>query len=246
MPFKSNKLELASTSAAKSRSKYSALIADRDSMSSQLLADVLSQTRDYEATAVTPCDLLRSLENHEVGLVVVSSDSRSKPGNDFDLACAIAKVHPKTAIVVLLDQPSRAAVLGAFRAGARGVFSRHQPMAELLECIKHVCEGFIWAGRAESTFLLEAFKSIPAPIFSVASGVQPLTMRELQVSRKAAEGKTNKAIAAELRLSEHTVKNYLFRTFEKLGVSSRIELLFYLTVQGHTFGETKVDPQLES
>jgi len=37
-------------------------------------------------------------------------------------------------------------------------------------------------------------------------------------------------------LSEHTVKNYLFRAFEKLGVSSRVELLFYLTIRGHTFG----------
>ncbi len=205
-------------------------------MSSQLLADVLSQTRDYEAAAVAPGDLLKSLENREVGLVVISSDSKSKPGNDFDLAFAIASLHPKTAIVVLLDQPSRAAVIGAFRAGARGVFSRHQPMAELLECIRQVREGFIWAGRAESTFLLEAFKSIPAPVVSAANGVQPLTMRELQVVRKAAEGKTNKAIAAELRLSEHTVKNYLFHVFEKLGVSSRIELLFYLTIQGHNFG----------
>lgn len=48
------------------------------------------------------------------------------------------------------------------------------------------------------------------------------------------------AIARELRLSEHTVKNYLFKAFEKLGVSSRIELLFYLTActQGLAMGRT--------
>ena len=44
------------------------------------------------------------------------------------------------------------------------------------------------------------------------------------------------AIARELRLSEHTVKNYLFKAFEKLGVSSRIELLFYLTMRGQAVG----------
>jgi hypothetical protein len=48
-------------------------------------------------------------------------------------------------------------------------------------------------------------------------------------------------IASELNLSEHTVKNYLFRAFEKLGVSSRIELLFYLTMRGHTFDGAKGD-----
>jgi DNA-binding NarL/FixJ family response regulator len=63
----------------------------------------------------------------------------------------------------------------------------------------------------------------------------------------AAKGKTNKAIASELGLSEHTVKNYLFRAFDKLGVSSRVELLFYLTLRGHTFSGTKsevVSPDL--
>ncbi len=125
-------------------------------------------------------------------------------------------------VVVLLDPPSRAGAIGGFRAGARGVFSRHQPTAELLECISKFARVYFGAGRAEWTFLLEPFKSIPAPIVSAAIGVQPLTMRELKVVRKAEEYKTNKAIGADLRLSEHTVKNYLFHTFEKPGVSSSI------------------------
>jgi DNA-binding NarL/FixJ family response regulator len=60
-----------------------------------------------------------------------------------------------------------------------------------------------------------------------------LSLRELQVVKGAARGKTNKVIASDLGLSEHTVKNYLFRAFEKLGVSNRVELLFYLTLRGH-------------
>jgi two-component system nitrate/nitrite response regulator NarL len=55
----------------------------------------------------------------------------------------------------------------------------------------------------------------------------------------AATGKTNKVIAAELGLSEHTVKNYLFRSFEKIGVSNRVELLFYLTLRGHSLGPAR-------
>ena len=55
-----------------------------------------------------------------------------------------------------------------------------------------------------------------------------LDVYKRQVVHCAARGKTNKAIASELCLSEHTVKNYLFKAFEKLGVSSRVELLFYL------------------
>jgi DNA-binding NarL/FixJ family response regulator len=57
----------------------------------------------------------------------------------------------------------------------------------------------------------------------------------------AAVGKTNKTIASELGLSQHTVKNYLFRTFEKLGVSSRVELLFYFTTHRHSFGSPRAE-----
>jgi DNA-binding NarL/FixJ family response regulator len=49
------------------------------------------------------------------------------------------------------------------------------------------------------------------------------------VAQSAAAGKTNKQIAGELGLSEHTVKNYLFRVFEKLGISTRVELLLRLS-----------------
>ena len=69
-------------------------------------------------------------------------------------------------------------------------------------------------------------------------------MRELQVVKCAARGKTNKVIARELGLSEHTVKNYLFRAFEKLGVSNRVELLFYLTQRGHNLGANQHQPAL--
>jgi DNA-binding NarL/FixJ family response regulator len=213
-------------------------------MSSQLLAETLVHSHNYEASAVLPSELLNSLQGRDIGLVVLGSDLKSRPGSEFDLAIAVARNHPKTAIVILLDQPTRTSVISAFRSGARGVFSRQQPMSELLDCIEHVSRGSIWAGRTESTYLLEAFRSIPAPVISAANNTQPLTARELQVVRRAAQGKTNKAIAKELGLSEHTIKNYLFRTFEKLGVSSRIELLFYLTMQGQIFSDPKADDEL--
>ena len=73
----------------------------------------------------------------------------------------------------------------------------------------------------------------------MAGDSKSLTKRELQVVQCAARGKPNKVIASELFLSEHTVKNYLFRAFEKLGVSSRVELLFHLTMQGQSLAPSK-------
>lgn len=216
-------------------------IVDRDSMSSDLLSSALCRDRRCQAAAIQPTDLLGTLATSEVDLVVVGVDLNSKSGSGFDLANAVCRAHPKIYVVMLMNQTTHELVINAFRSGARGVFSRQQPMTEFLDCIEHVGKGFIWAGREETNSLLEAFKSIPAPNVLTAGDSPSLTVRELQVVQCAAKGMTNKTIASELRLSEHTVKNYLFRAFEKLGVSSRVELLFYLTIRGHTFRTTKSD-----
>jgi DNA-binding CsgD family transcriptional regulator len=67
-----------------------------------------------------------------------------------------------------------------------------------------------------------------------ASGVS-LSKREQDVVRCVAEGLTNREIAGRLTLTEHTVKNYLFRIFDKLGVSSRVEVVLYAFNLGRSF-----------
>lgn len=59
-----------------------------------------------------------------------------------------------------------------------------------------------------------------------------LTPREEPVVALVAEGLGNRQIARELNLSEHTIKTYLFRIFEKLGISSRVELVLYTVNNG--------------
>jgi DNA-binding CsgD family transcriptional regulator len=54
-----------------------------------------------------------------------------------------------------------------------------------------------------------------------------LTPRERDVVRLTAEGMRNQEISVKLNLSEHTVRNYLLRIFDKLGISSRVELVLY-------------------
>jgi DNA-binding CsgD family transcriptional regulator len=54
-----------------------------------------------------------------------------------------------------------------------------------------------------------------------------LSRREVEVVRCVAEGLSNREIAQRLGLTEHTVKNYLFRIFDKLGVSKRVEVVLY-------------------
>jgi two-component system, NarL family, nitrate/nitrite response regulator NarL len=220
---------------------FHAVIVDRDSMSGDLLANALLQDKQCKAVTTQPAELLRSLSLRQIDLVVISAEVQAHGGDGFSLAATVGRSYPNVGIVILLHTTTYESVIKAFRSGARGVFSRQQPITEFFDCVEHVRKGYIWAGKEETTSLVEAFKSIPTFNLVSARDHPTLTSRELQVVHAAAKGKTNKAIANELNLSEHTIKNYLFRAFEKLGVSSRVELLFYLTLQRHIFGAASED-----
>jgi two-component system nitrate/nitrite response regulator NarL len=220
---------------------FCALIVDRDPMTGSLLAGALVRDLGCDALAIRSSNLLNTLNTRDCQLVAISADLNGKQGLGFDLIKAVSSAHPGVPVLLLLDQPSQEAVVNGFRSGARGVFCRQQSMPEFLDCVEHVRNGFIWAGKEEASFLLNMLKSIPAPVDLTSDNVSLLTSREAQVVRHAATGKTNKAIASEMSLSEHTIKNYLFRAFEKLGVSSRVELIFYLTTRGHSFSPLEVE-----
>ncbi len=210
-------------------------------MSSDLLATALTRDRNFHASGVRSVDLLDCIADGISTLVVIGADLNFDTKNGFDLAQTLHRTHPSVPIVILLNQSTHDSVVSAFRSGARGVFSRHQPVSEFLDCVEHVCKGFIWAGAQETTLLLDAFSWAPSPDITMGNKTASLSLRELQVVKGAARGKTNKVIASDLGLSEHTVKNYLFRAFEKLGVSNRVELLFYLNLRDPGLGEGQSD-----
>jgi two-component system nitrate/nitrite response regulator NarL len=224
------------TSETDATPEFRVLIVDRDSMSSHLLATVLCQERNIRASAVQSADLLRHLDVKRADMVIIGAEVNQ---DEFELTQTVSRAHPSVLIVMLLNHSTRDSVLNAFRSGARGVFPRQRPIADLLDCVERVRNGYIWAAEQETTLLLDAIRSFLTPNLSPSTESLPLTSRQKQVVQSAARGKTNKVIAGELGLSEHTVKNYLFRAFERLGVSSRAELLFYLTMRGQTFGSTR-------
>jgi two-component system, NarL family, nitrate/nitrite response regulator NarL len=211
------------------------LVTDRDCMSSQLLAEALGRYR-YEAAAIVSSDLLAGVKARKAQVVVIGADLHSAPDRGFELASTVHKADPEIVIVMLVDQIDRESVINAFRSGAHGVFYRRRSVTEFLECVDHVSRGGIWTDKTQTVYLLEVFQNIPCPSASSFGTSPSLTRRELDVVKCAARGQTNKTIARELTLSEHTVKNYLFRAFEKLGVSSRVELVFYLMTNENGFG----------
>jgi len=101
----------------------------------------------------------------------------------------------------------------------------------LTRCVHRVHEGQLWINGAQLEFLLQTLAQAPATRIVDTRGTNLLSKREQDVVRWLAEGNTNREIALKLKISANTVKNYLFHIFNKLGVSSRVEVVIYAASQ---------------
>ena len=141
--------------------------------------------------------------------------------------------HPEIAKVLLVETCDRELALSAFRSGARGIFAIAEANLRLLcKCLLRVAGGQIWANTEQLNYVMDLVSEVPSLRVLNSRGRSLLTPREEQVVALVAEGLGNPQIAAELNLSQHTIKKYLFRIFEKLGVSTRVELVLYAVKNG--------------
>jgi DNA-binding NarL/FixJ family response regulator len=164
-----------------------------------------------------------------IDVAVISHNLDNQPGHGTEVLREMRALRPQIKGVILLDSSVPQEVLECFRAGARGIFSKQERLESLCQCIRSVHEGQIWARSVDLDHALEALATAPLVRATNHKGIELLSVRERQVIQHVAGGMSNREIALALHLSPHTVKNYLFRIFDKLGVSSRTELL-YLTM----------------
>jgi DNA-binding NarL/FixJ family response regulator len=204
------------------------LVADNSHIHSQLLAEALRRDPALQvAGAVSRSrDLLEAARASDPQVAVISSNLDEEPLRGLELLRELRSTRSEFRAIILLDSSKREVVVEAFRAGARGVFSRQESLETLCKCVRCVHEGQIWANSEQLLFAVEALAASPTLRAVGANGLSLLSKREMDVVRCLAEGLTNREIAERLGLSQHTIKNYLFRVFDKLGVSSRLELLF--------------------
>jgi DNA-binding NarL/FixJ family response regulator len=200
-------------------------------MSAHLIADGLTRGRNdivVVALSNSSAETIRELEKSQPDIALISAHLNDGRRRGYHVLQYLQMLSPKTAAIMLIPDSERDLVVDAFRGGAKGVFCRLQPIKLLPKCIRTVHEGQIWADTQNLAFILEFLTQLkPLRLIKPGGGMTRLTPRESEVVHLLADGLSTREISQKLALTEHTIRNYLSAIYDKLGVSSRVELALY-------------------
>ncbi len=211
--------------------RVSVFIADADLMSAQLLAGELARGKqDINVVGVSndSAEAIRELEKRQPDIALINTRLGDGQMMGYRVLQSLPITCPKTAAIMMIPVSDREMVIDAFRGGARGIFCRVHALKLLCKCIRTVHGGQIWANNQDLIFLLDFLTQLkPLRLVKSSGGMQLLTPREANVVHLLAEGMSTREISQKSGVTEHTIRNYLSTIYDKLGVSSRVELALY-------------------
>jgi len=173
---------------------------------------VVGEAEDGEAA-------LRVIADTEPDVVLV--DIRLPTINGIDLARQIVADHPSMTVLILSAYDDEHYVRESLAAGVSGYLLKTMPSDELVRSIRDACDGTASTGAAA------AWRGEKAAERVSGDDSPRLTAREQEVVRMVARGMSNKAIAHQLGISPRTVEGHLNHVFDKLGTTSRTELVHF-------------------
>jgi len=133
-------------------------------------------------------------------------------------------------------------IVEALQLGARGIILKHSATDVLFEGIRCVKAGQYWVCHESASDLVQALlEFMPRPGAPARSPEFGLTPREKEVIALIVGGFTNKGVAQEFGISQHTVKHHLTNIFDKLGVSNRLELVLF-SINHHLLDNVQIGP----
>jgi two-component system, NarL family, response regulator DesR len=186
------------------------LLADDQALVRGALAAMLGLEHDIEVVAQvgSGADVVPAATEHRVDVALL--DVQMPGGDGLDAAAALHAALPSCRIVILTTFGRPGYLARAMRAGASGFVVKDAPPEQLVDAVRRVHAGL----RVVDPVLAAE---------SLSTGASPLTERERDVLRAAADGATVATVAARLHLSEGTVRNHLSAAIGKTTASTRAE-----------------------
>jgi DNA-binding NarL/FixJ family response regulator len=202
------------------------LVVDDHEVVRQGLVAVLDRRAGFEvvAQAGTVAESIEQARRHMPDIVVM--DVRLPDGSGIEACREIRAELPGTRVIMLTSYPDEEAVMSAIIAGASGYLLKQIRARDLVAALETV-------GRGESLLDPGVTEKVLERVRRMASGevtdeLSALTPQERKILMLVAEGKTNKEIAAEVFLSDKTVKNYVSSILSKLNLERRAQAAAYV------------------
>ena len=165
---------------------------------------------------------------------------------DWDGVTATRRIRnsvPSTRVIILTNHDQDELVFSSIRAGASGYLLKEVTAAQLANAIRTVADGFSLIYPSIAARVLDEFGRLRNEPLAGGRGEEDegyhdLTAREREVLQLIAQGRSNKEIAGELKISERTVKTHVSNIFGKLELSDRTQVALY----AHKRGLAEVEP----
>ncbi len=186
------------------------------------LITLINDQPDLEVVgeAGTAAEAVRAVERLQPDVVLM--DIRIPGEGGIEATRQIVERFPETKVVMLTSYADEELVVRAIRAGAVGYVLKQVGNEELLRAVRAAAKGESVLDPATTSRLLARVRELEQQAEDDA--LRDLTDREVQILAEVARGRSNAEIAAQLHLSEKTVRNYISTMLEKLGLRNRVEL----------------------
>lgn len=208
------------------------MIADDQSIVREGLKMILSLHEGIEVSGEASCgeEVLQLLPQTETDVILM--DIRMPGMDGIETTKAVKARYPSVKVIILTTFEDGHYIFAGLKSGADGYILKDADSDEIVASLQAVCEGNMMLNPKVTVQVVKALNhmDIPAAVQEEPKSnlTEILTPRELDVAKHIMEGKSNKRIAADLFLTEGTVKNYVSRILDKLEVTNRTELTLYL------------------
>lgn len=203
------------------------LIADDDPIVRDILKNLLSTGTEFAVAgeARNGEETVRMARELRPDLLLLDLLMPNLPGLDALKEMTTSDLHVRT--MVLTSSITKSQILQALQLGARGVV-RKDALGELLPAIHAVLDGQYWVDGRVVPNVVQLLNELAASTRASAPAASfGLTPRELEIVTLVTQGCGNREIAGQLRISEETVKRHLTHIFDKVGMSTRLELALF-------------------